>query len=112
MKTKSAIRTIAAERKRGVRKHKYTADKDDLLTRGELTKGAMSYLAIADMQLQGVTRAELNIPTFWPFEQSRFQPSEFPTRNLVKAAAMVAAEIDRLNRLALKQAAEQPSGAS
>jgi len=35
----------------------------------------------------------------WPWEREAWKPSEDPIRNLVKAGALIAAEIDRLQRL-------------
>jgi hypothetical protein len=39
------------------------------------------------------------IPKDWPWDLSWLKPSPDPKHNLVKAGALIAAEIDRLNRL-------------
>ncbi len=36
----------------------------------------------------------------WPWDEEWFKPHADPVRNLVKAGALIAAEIDRLQRLA------------
>jgi hypothetical protein len=41
---------------------------------------------------------------FWPWDQDWWKPSPDPIRNLVKAGALIAAEIDRLQRLAPPEA--------
>ena len=38
----------------------------------------------------------------WPWGSEYWKPSEDPVRNLVKAGALIAAEIDRLNRAKAK----------
>lgn len=35
----------------------------------------------------------------WPFNRKEWKPSSDPIRNLVKAGALIAAEIDRLHRV-------------
>lgn len=35
----------------------------------------------------------------WPWDEEWWKPSEDPVRNLVKAGALIAAEIDRLQRV-------------
>lgn len=44
----------------------------------------------------------------WPFDASWWKPSNDPIRNLIKAGALIAAEIDRLQRLAANKS-DQPA---
>jgi hypothetical protein len=39
------------------------------------------------------------VPSSWPWDYDWWKPSDDPIRNLTKAGALIAAEIDRLNRL-------------
>ena len=85
------INLIASERRRQVHVEGWTGEHDDRHTRGELVDAATCYLARA-------RREEAN----WPFEVAAWRPEgiEEPTvRDLTKAGALIAAEIDRLLRL-------------
>ena len=97
-----AITRIALERKEQVEKHGFTAQHDDLFD------GA---------QLEDAARAVLNEdPDQWPKGMNSelfFRASEKPTRErLVVAAALLVAEIDRIDRaLARTRIAEEPAKA-
>ena len=68
---------------------------DDLCLTGELAEAAIAY-AFPDRLREF---DEDNTPSIWPFSEESWKPS--PTnriRELVKAAALLAAEIDRLRR--------------
>lgn len=56
----------------------------------------------------------VNLPAHgaWPWDASWWKPSADPIRNLVKAGALIAAEIDRLQRLTSKPASEAAAGKS
>lgn len=60
---------------------------------------AQSYVMAADAQSSKVRLPDCFIPKFWPWERKWWKPSQDQVRNLVKAAALIAAEIDRLQRL-------------
>lgn len=83
---------IAAERRRQVTVEGWTEDHDDRHEGGELAYAAICYLDPDDAD-----RIEL----CWPWDMVDFKPSEGDRlRDLVKAGALVAAEIDRLLRAA------------
>lgn len=42
----------------------------------------------------------LNVPERWPWDRVWWKPSSDPIRNLVKSAALLVAEIERLQRVA------------
>lgn len=89
---------LAAERTRQVSGEGKTLDADDKLTDGEIAQGAAAY-AFACSDRHG---ALINI---WPFALSAdaFKPSD-ARRNLIKAGAMIIAEIGRLDRAKLRRA--------
>jgi hypothetical protein len=92
------VELIAAERKRQVAIEGWTAEHDDEHIMGEMIGASITYAAHA---LGVVTNDE--IPTagghsFWPWDDAWFKPTADPIRNLVKAGALIAAEIDRLQR--------------
>lgn len=97
---KTGVELIAEERARGINVEGWSPSHDDEHRRGELHDASLCY-----------SRAAINVghpamqsaPLEWPFEPEWWKPSPDPVRNLVKAGALIAAEIDRLQR---KQARE------
>lgn len=88
----SGVELIAAERQRQIESEGWTPEHDDGHTHGELAKAAGVYA----MPFNGSWK-ELN----WPFPEAiKHKPPtrEGRIRELVKAGALIAAEIDRLHR--------------
>ena len=100
--TKSGVELIAAERVRQVKQEGWTAPHDDRHRGGELAQAAQAYLFAVRWSLveKGVGLSPIPF-ALWPWERKWWKPSEEPVRNLVKAGALIAAEIDRLQRAAL-----------
>ncbi len=97
----TGIARIAQERRRQIDSEGWAPGHDDVHTRGELVAAAACYVWAAQQQItqRDVTwRMQMNGPFNWPWEPTWWKPSEDPVRNLVKAAALIAAEIDRLTR--------------
>lgn len=86
----SGVNQIAGERGRQITCEGWTPAHDDAHKRGELVSAAACYLAHGS--------AFDGIHPDWPWEESWWKPSDIPIRNLVKAGALIAAEIDRLQR--------------
>lgn len=88
---------IAAERVRQVEVEGWTAEHDaEEHAGGDLVEAAIAYLENSDPR---------EVPDCWPWDASWWKPSEEdPIRNLEKAGALIAAEIDRL--LEQRRAAE------
>jgi hypothetical protein len=85
---------IAAERQRQVEAEGWTLEHDDTHKYGEMAKAAALYANEAHMPR---SHSHMNIPPRdWPW----WKPTGEPVRDLVKAGALIAAEIDRLNRAA------------
>lgn len=95
---KTGIELITEERERQVSHEGWTAAHDQEHHRGELIHAAQSYTMVADAQVKGVRTPPCFIPKFWPWDRQWWKPSEDPVRNLVKAGALIAAEIDRIQR--------------
>lgn len=85
---------IAAERQRQIDAEGWTPDHDDEHEGMEMTSAACCYAKAALHPERYAGRT----PTRWPWEWDWWKPSADPTRNLVKAGALLAAEIDRLQR--------------
>lgn len=86
----SAARDVLAERQRQIEAEGWTPEHDDQHTDGSLAVAAACY-AIADRD----GRAEA--PPFWPWDLDWWKPSD-DRRMLVKAGALILAEIERLDR--------------
>jgi len=82
---------IAEERQRQIEKEGYAPEHDDEHQGFELAKAAECYLNAAMGENLGI------LDLYWPFSDG-WKRSEDPIRNLVKAGALIAAEIDRLER--------------
>lgn len=83
---------IATERERQVSEEGWTPEHDDAHDCDELRQAARCYLVEAH---EG---ASSPMPSRWPWQARFWKPSDDPVHNLAKAGALIAAEIDRLNR--------------
>lgn len=88
---KRAARDVLAERARQVSAEGWTAEHDDEHDRGALAQAAISYIVSADGH---GNRAALE---WWPWDRSWWKPTT-KRRDLVKAGALILAEIERLDR--------------
>ena len=79
---------IAAERERQITAEGWTPAHDDGHESGDLAKAAMAYTRTA-------VEPDPHIPYGWPWDPRWWKPSTDPIRNLEKAGALIAAEIDR-----------------
>lgn len=89
----TGVEIIAAERERQQTQEGWTPDHDDEHGEGELRKAALCFLA----DVWSDTRC----PRGWPWHWKWWKPSDDQILNLAKAGALIAAEIDRLQRAAL-----------
>ncbi|HFT3108117.1 TPA: DUF550 domain-containing protein [Salmonella enterica subsp. enterica serovar Paratyphi B] len=88
-----ALRDVIAERQRQVSVKGWTPEHDDTYTCGELSGAAISYIE------------PMEAVFYWPAEwhDDSFKPSD-ERRNLVKATALLLAEIERLDRISAASA--------
>jgi hypothetical protein len=90
---------IAAERDRQITEEGWTPDHDARRhVLGELVAAAICYATVAHDQTAGIwTRTDMPYPApnVWPWSLDRWRPSPWPERNLAKAGALIAAELDR-----------------
>lgn len=104
---KSGAQLIAEERQRQISQEGWTTEHDDRHRSGELNDAAIGYAQAAALQARGesIEIVKSAVPAGyirWPWEDSWWKPSEDQIRNLVKAGALIAAEIDRLQRATKK----------
>lgn len=98
-KIETGVEIIARERRRQVKVKGYTSEHDDEHNQGELAKAAICYAIPNRVAAQAVT--------WWPWANAPVVNHNVHNprgrrrriRELGKAGALIAAEIDRLNRL-------------
>ncbi|WP_296584274.1 hypothetical protein [Xanthobacter sp.] len=101
----TAWQDVLAERQRQITSEGWTPEHDDKHSGGELARAAACYAAHASAYQRmpvGLKTYQMIAPAIreygWPFEIPWWKPSN-PRRDLVKAAALVLAEIERMDRL-------------
>jgi hypothetical protein len=103
----AAARDVLAERERQKTQEGWTPEHDDGHTKGELAKAAACY-AYGNTQLRSSARLSSQslpvtlVSTLWPWGRQWWKPTD-RRRDLVKAGALILAEIERLDRAALKE---------
>ncbi|MFY3626070.1 hypothetical protein ACOTFH_05535 [Achromobacter xylosoxidans] len=93
----AAARDVLAERQRQISVEGWTPEHDDLHTTGALATAAGCYAMFTLAYPPG------DPVSFWPWSPSWWKPSDQSRRNLVKAGALILAEIERLDRAAQRE---------
>jgi hypothetical protein len=91
---------VMTERARQIDVEGWTTEQDDALEFEELPIAAACYI-LAD--------AYDSVPDPWPFAADWWKPKD-RRRNLVRAAALLVAEIERMDRAAERAAADEQTG--
>ena len=102
----SGTELISIERQRQIKEEGWTSKHDDAHQNDELALAAATY-ALPDNCRTYLRK--INLPTTWPWDEQWWKPSrdcikeceryQLRIRELVKAGALIAAEIDRLQRI-------------
>lgn len=87
--SKDGATLIAEERQRQIAQEGWTAEHDDQWADGQLADAAGCY-ALED-------NPNADIDAIWPWDAQWWKPKD-RKRNLIRAGALIAAEIDRLQR--------------
>lgn len=90
----TAIEEIAAERKRQIEVEGWMPEHDDGHGGGDLAYAAASYALCSAGHYPDPIHY---MPGFWPWAPDRWKP-QTPRRDLIRAAALIVAEIERLDR--------------
>lgn len=100
---KSGTELIAEERQRQIEVEGWSPKHDDRHRQGEMVKAARCYAHLAESgarlgdQILQEGYQNQEAPNLWPWAAKWWKPKD-PVRDLVRAAALIAAEIDRLQR--------------
>lgn len=101
------VEMIRTERERQINQEGCSAEHDDSHTAEELAEAAMCYACVGVSTARGGSAKEWPVRMFdgfsdslleWPWNEEDWRPSDDPILNLLKAGALIAAEIDRLQR--------------
>lgn len=99
---KTGIEVIAEERRRQLEDEGYSLEHDDRHRRGEMARAASCYampVGYRDYTGQSGTPLAERQPFDWPWQPEDWSPTPVQRlRELAKAGALIAAEIDRLQR--------------
>lgn len=90
-----ALEDIVAERRRQVEVEGWTAEHDDKHARGEMAIAAACY-ALETVASDKVRESD-TVPKIWPWDAEWWKPT-YRRRDLVKAGALIVAEIERMDR--------------
>lgn len=93
----AAAHDVLAERRRQVEVEGWTIDHDDKHANGEMASAAACYVTAPLMSRIEREWVPPDQPKAWPWHWTWWKPS-FRRRNLVKAAALLIAEIERIDR--------------
>ncbi|MEM1113254.1 MAG: hypothetical protein AAGI11_15185 [Pseudomonadota bacterium] len=103
-----ALSLVARERHRQVHHYRFDAEHDDVVNdQGDLISAAVAYVLHAGYAVTGGENPMDDVPDGWPWDAMWWRPST-PQRSLVKAIALLMAELERQMRLSStdKEAAE------
>lgn len=94
---KTGIELIAEERQRQISTEGWTPEHDDRHTDGALAFAAATYALPEEMRNSLAVGGCSFKERLWPFDDFWFKPKT-PIQDLIRAGALIAAEIDRLQR--------------
>ncbi|TAM50181.1 MAG: hypothetical protein EPN57_20375 [Paraburkholderia sp.] len=98
-----AVRDVLAERRRQVELEGFAPTRDDGYIDGQLAQAGAAYaLAVADYTSRTINSGAAfyaRSPDIWPWSEKWWKPTS-PRRALIKAGALILAEIERIDRAA------------
>lgn len=96
-----AVRDVLAERRRQVEVEGWTPEHDNVQVSGEIALAAGCYAIAAGGYAKG------KVPPMWPWDLKWWKPS-YGRRDLIKAGALILAEIECIDRAAAKGGSDEP----
>lgn len=96
---KTGVELIKAERQRQIKEEGWTSEHDANHINGEIAVAAACY-ALPENYRQAELLPFSKVPLTWPWDGQYWKPTpQDRIRELVKAGALIAAEIDRLQKV-------------
>lgn len=97
-----AVLDVIAERRRQIEVEGWTPDHDDTHVLGEMALAGAAYAGYASAHADADLVVGATAFKLWPWASSWWKPGPM-RRMLVKAAALIIAEIERIDRLAARE---------
>lgn len=94
----NAIDDVIRERRHQIERERFNTEHDDKHVKGELCKAAAGYADHAADVIVNLEEANFDVPCDWPWDDKWWKPKD-PRRDLVRAAALIIAEIERIDRV-------------
>lgn len=94
-----ALDDIEAERRRQIDVEGFSPEQDDGYLSGQLAAAAASYAIHASLRASSSLGGNHLAPPIWPWSVAWWKPKK-PRADLVRAGALIVAEIERLDRAA------------
>ncbi|WP_312966710.1 hypothetical protein [Acinetobacter gerneri] len=101
----AAINEVISERKRQITQEYYSTDHDDEYQQNELLRAAVSYAEnvvsrgwVYNSTFGPDVYQSEEAPDLWPWDLDFWKPKN-PRRDLVRAAALIIAEIEKIDRI-------------
>lgn len=94
----AAIQDVVGERQRQISAERWTPEHDDKHPVGDMARAAACYALVS----ANYPADDVAILRFWPWLDGWWKPGE-NRRNLIKAGALILAEIERIDRAAQQQ---------
>lgn len=97
-----SLRDVLSERIRQIADKGHHPEHDDEYSDGALVLAAVCYAEEAHCRINDPERSMSTakiVPDLWPWDEEYWNPSDCDRRNLVKAVALLLAEIDRIDRV-------------
>lgn len=104
MSPSPALVDVFAERCRQIDLKSYTAERDDQYANGELSDAAAAYAFWSFTSRLLPPNRKLEPPTSWPWDREHWKPTT-QRHMLVKAGALILAELERLDRQQAREVA-------
>ncbi len=99
-----AFKDVMEERQRQINQEFYSTENDDEYKQNELLRAAVCYAenvvrrgSVFDSNFGPDVYQEEEVPDLWPWDLDFWKPKN-PRRDLVRAAALIIAEIERIDR--------------
>jgi hypothetical protein len=92
-----AARDVLSERQRQISEEGWTPEHDDAHKDGELASAAAAYVTYRSLMDPVAIMGSDIIADLWPWAWDWWKPTT-PRRDLIKAGALILAEIERLDR--------------
>lgn len=102
MQTARVLEEVRAERDHQRVEKKYSRESDDLYPGGQLARAGVTYAYFGSMLAGAMKPHPEHLRFLWPWNWVSFNPRPDARQALVRAAALIVAEIEKMDRAAAR----------